>query len=584
MALSSTLFTGLSGLNVNQSTLNVIGNNIANVNTVGFKGSRALAKPQFYVTDSAGSPPDAEFGGANPSQRGLGVVQASIEKDWGQGNIETTGKSTDIAIDGEGFFVIQGKSQMYTRDGSFKLNSSNELVTTGGAFVQGFGVDVDGNVVPGQLERVVIPIGGMTIAKATSNVKFIGNLKADGAVASGASILNSAPLTIRDGAAGAGTAPTAATPLTDLALASDSATALFTGTETLSLGATKGGRTLTTTTFDTAAMTVADLQSYLQANMAIDTTITPAPVPPPGMSLVTLGTDPAGSARLTITGNLGSDNALAMSGGGLSTGNGSSVMSFSDGSDGTNTSDPTGESVHTSLIAYDSLGNSVNVGLTAVLESKDDSGNTWRFYATSNDDSDAISSSASGDGSLLGNGTLTFDNEGKLVSTTGATITVDRSQTGAGTPITLNLDMSAITQLADSTGTSDLKASEQDGRSLGTLSGYSFGANGIITGAFTNGLTKVLGQVAIANFNNPQGLSDQGGNMFITGANSGVAIIGSPGSLGAGGLRAGALELSNVDLSEQFINMIVASTGFSAASRVITTSDQLIQELLNSAR
>jgi flagellar hook protein FlgE len=184
----------------------------------------------------------------------------------------------------------------------------------------------------------------------------------------------------------------------------------------------------------------------------------------------------------------------------------------------------------------------------------------------------------------LGNGTLTFDNDGKLTATTGSTITIDRSATGAGTPITLKLDLSSVTQLADSTGTSDMKASEQDGRQLGTLSGYSIGANGIITGAFTNGLTNVLGQVAIANFNNPQGLTDEGGNMFITGANSGVAIIGSPGSLGAGGLRSGALEMSNIDLSEQFINMIVASTGFSAASRVITTSDQLIQELLNSSR
>src|SRR5439155_18483644 len=108
MPLNSTLFTGLSGLDVNQARLNVVGNNIANVNTVAFKASRALFKPQFYVTDNAGSPSTADFGGENPSQRGLGAVVASIEKDSSPGAIEVTGKSTDLAIDGDGFFVVQG--------------------------------------------------------------------------------------------------------------------------------------------------------------------------------------------------------------------------------------------------------------------------------------------------------------------------------------------------------------------------------------------------------------------------------------------------------------------------------------------
>src|SRR4029079_6302564 len=128
MALTSTLFTGLSGLNVNQTRLNVVGNNIANVNTVAFKSSRALFKPQFYVTDAAGSPPSADFGGENPSQRGLGATLATIQKDFSPGSIEPTGRATDLAIDGDGFFIVTGKEQRYTRDGSFVLNSSNQLV------------------------------------------------------------------------------------------------------------------------------------------------------------------------------------------------------------------------------------------------------------------------------------------------------------------------------------------------------------------------------------------------------------------------------------------------------------------------
>src|SRR5215218_1862110 len=159
MALTSTLYTGLSGLDVNQTRLGVVGNNIANVNTVAFKASRALFKPQFYVTDSSGTPADGDFGGSNPSQRGLGAVVATIEKDFGAGSIEPTGKPTDLAIEGDGFFVVQGTDQKYTRDGSFNLNEASQLVTTDGAFVQGYGVDADENVQLGQLQDITIPIG-----------------------------------------------------------------------------------------------------------------------------------------------------------------------------------------------------------------------------------------------------------------------------------------------------------------------------------------------------------------------------------------------------------------------------------------
>src|SRR5687767_666681 len=113
MALTSTLFTGLSGLDVNQTRLNVVGNNIANVNTVAFKASRTLFKPQFYVTDASGSPPSSEFGGTNPSQRGLGASVGAIEKDFTTGSIETTGKPTDMAMDGDGFFIVQGTDQKF---------------------------------------------------------------------------------------------------------------------------------------------------------------------------------------------------------------------------------------------------------------------------------------------------------------------------------------------------------------------------------------------------------------------------------------------------------------------------------------
>src|SRR5687768_15401760 len=211
MALTSTLFTGLSGLDVNQTKLNVVGNNIANVNTVAFKASRALFKPQFYVTDSGGTPASGDFGGSNPSQRGLGAVVATIQKNFAPGAIEPTGKATDLAVEGDGFFVVQGGEQKFTRDGSFIMNEANQLVTSSGDFVQGFGVDDQGNVIAGQLANITIPLGSLTRAQQTEAVEFQGNLNANGAIATGGTILNSVQLF--DGSAAPGTVATAATTL-----------------------------------------------------------------------------------------------------------------------------------------------------------------------------------------------------------------------------------------------------------------------------------------------------------------------------------------------------------------------------------
>jgi flagellar hook protein FlgE len=253
------------------------------------------------------------------------------------------------------------------------------------------------------------------------------------------------------------------------------------------------------------------------------------------------------------------------------------TLTFSD------TGTPAGESVSTSFVTYDSLGTPLTVNLTAVLDSKSDTGTTWQFFATSGDDTDfgPFDPTATGNGMRIGAGTLTFDSNGKLTSSTGG-IQIDRNNTGADTPLNVAMDFSGMTALTSST--SQLLMSSQDGRAIGTLTSFSVGANGIITGAFDNGLTSTLGQVAMATFDNVQGLTVQGGNMFTTGADSGTPKITGPLTLTAGAIRAGALEQSNVDLSKEFINMIIASTGFSASSRVISTSDQLLTELLNTSR
>lgn len=574
MALTSTLFTGLSGLDVNQTRLNVVGNNIANVNTIAFKASRALFKPQFYVTDKAGTPASGDFGGTNPSQRGLGATLATIEKDYSTGSIEPTGKATDLAIDGDGFFVVQGKEQKFTRDGSFVLNQSNQLVTSSGDFVQGFGVDPNGNIIRGELRNITIPLGSMTRAQPTENVVLEGNLNANGLLATGGSVLISGALVDSVGAP-----ITATTQLSELRDPTAPATPLVAVGDRFTIRGKKGGRELPELTYTVqAGNTVQNLLDFINQGLGIDTSVNGA-----GASVGADPTDPPGTTRIMVRGNFGSENALSLAGTAFNFSGSTTLFTFSEATN----SNPNGESVYTSFVVYDSLGTPLTVNLTAVLEDKSDAGNTWRFYAHSANDTDATppfdpARNPPSPGAFLGSGTLTFDSDGKLQSSTGTTLTIHRADTGAATPLNIAMNFSSMTSLTSRD--SNLVMTEQDGSAIGTLNGFSIGANGIVTGSFSNGLTQTLGQVAIATFTNPNGLIDRGGNMFVTGANSGVPIITEPLSLNAGSIRAGALELSNVDLSKEFINLIISTTGFSASSRVISTSDRLLTELLNTTR
>jgi flagellar hook protein FlgE len=571
MALTGALYTGVSGLEVNQTWLNVIGNNVANSNTTAFKSSRVEFSPQFYVTDTEGSAPSTDSGGTNPSQEGLGTLLGSVEKNFNAGAIQATGQASDMAIDGSGFFVVKGASQSYTRDGSFTLNSNNQLVTGAGDFVQGYGVDANGNVSQGALQDLTIPLGEKEVAKATQNATMQGNLDASGAVATGASILTSQDLVSISAPT---TAPTGASLLTDLASATSPTVPAFSVGQTITLAGTKGGRALSPSTFTvTGTSTASDFETFLTQSMGIDTTVAPPPTTAAPGATMEAGTA-TDSSHFVLTGNTGTANAIEIPSLSLTSSTGASPVSFADGTDAAGfTSNANGESVHTSFQAYDSLGAPVLVDVTAVLESKASSGNTWRFYANSADNT--------ANGLNLGSGTLTFDNNGNLQSSTGTGITIDRAGTGATTPLSINLNFSGLTELSGQQST--VTVSTQDGFPAGALDSYSVGTDGVITGAFSNGQTRTMGQVAIATFSNPQGLNDIGGNLYQASAGSGNAQIGSPQQFGAGAIRGASLEQSNVDLSTEFTNMIVASTGFSANSKVITTAEQLIQQLLNTA-
>ena len=233
-----------------------------------------------------------------------------------------------------------------------------------------------------------------------------------------------------------------------------------------------------------------------------------------------------------------------------------------------------GESIRTAFTVYDSLGTPLRVDLAMVLDGKSNTGTTWRYYAESPDDTMG--------GPRIGTGILEFDNFGQIVQPQNATVTLDRDGTGAATPLTFqlnfNTDGDRITALADSE--SSLVSTFQDGVPIGTLGSYAVGPDGLITGTFSNGLIRTLGQIALANFTVPEGLVEIEQNLYRPGPNSGPALIAEPLQLGTGRVVSGALETSNVDLGEEFIELILASTGYSASARVIRTSDELIQQLL----
>jgi flagellar hook protein FlgE len=577
MASTTALFTGLSGMNANSRHIDVIGNNIANVNTTAYKSNRLLFSTMFSRTMSMGSAPSTVTGGTNPFQIGFGVQIAGTQRNMIGGSVSATGDARDMAIDGAGFFIVnRGGAQFYTRAGAFRQNQANQLVDIAGNKLQGFGVDANFNIIPGRLVDLTVPIGSLTLAEATRNVRFSGNLNADGTLPSTGSQLLMGALRTISTAAPAPTAPNLLEPTTRLVDIEDPAqpgsdVPIFTVGQRFEIrGAEKGGREVPTASFEiTATTTVQDIQNFLVQALGIDTTSGPNPDGSiPGVEL-----DPL-TGTLTITGNIGTANDLSIDSTDLRIVDGAGALVGTPFTMNKVTS-ADGESVRTTFIAYDSLGSPVEIEITLVLESKGTSGTTWRYYIESNDDSDPALQVATG--------TISFDTEGQPISDAPISITLDRTGSGSATPMSINLSFAGngtggVTSLSDST--SSLAATSRDGAPIGTLSGYAVGVDGVITGVFTNGLTRTIGQVALATFSNPEGLVDAGNSLFSTGANSGEPVIAAPGTFGAGYTIGGALELSNVDLGEEFIKLILSSTGYSASSRVIRTADDLMQQLL----
>ncbi len=807
MALIRALNTAVSGLRSQQFRIELIGNNIANVDTTAFKASRAEFNTLLSQFLRAGVAPQGSHGGIDPIQRGLGTQVGATTTDFTQGPVKLTGVASDLALDGDGFFLLRDGAGglVYSRDGSFSINQGNLLHdTASGAIVQGWGVDENFQIkTGGPLENIEIPVGVLTIARATETASMEGNLNSAGPVASSGTLLLSEvlyddriandDLISAANPLGLGRA-TEDTPLVNLVrsrgdyvaatdtTAGTAATAVSifpdlanqpTGLE-IRVSAEKGARALGERSFVVGdppphgGVTLGDFIDFLQCTLGITddsfegmghvehtygftrknpitgeelngtlsqgllggpddeatltsitdhqadfrgvragdfirftsgasagqiAEITAVSASTPGGTLDTLqfrsgsfnaltmapslgdtyvihapagvgvaedtvmtevsATSPTVSVSgVTTTGDVSTftvtdtsvadfagEHGVAMdqvvtysSGGQLvrgrvvqSTGNAVTIAYRSSLSQAPDATTPftisapadgtlavagnvgsvneignieviagdsrvslfdrapveraAGESLTTHITVYDSLGTPRQVELTLVFQSSATNGpNVFRYVAEAADNANGHP--------FAGSGTILFGPDGQYLGTgnTGEYVTIDLQTNaeqpgGVATPFSFRLDLSRLTQLASRD--SNVILHDQDGFESGTLSSYAVDQDGTIVGVFDNGLLRDLGQVAVARFANPNGLEAIGENMFRVAPNAGVAQIGAPGTGGRAFVRGGYLEESNVDLADQFTELIVGQRAFQANARTITTSNELLQELVN---
>lgn len=567
MGLSSALNTSLNGLRLNETKIDVLGNNIANADTNGFKASSVNFQTQLYRTISVGSAPSNISGGTNPRQIGLGASVAAINKDFSQGAVTTSTSPSDLAIQGDGFFIVSGpQGDSYTRAGQFRLNSQNQLVDPSGLRVQGYAVDDNFNVVVSNLVDIEIPLGELiNTASQTDLVELTGALlpyPKDG--------VDVQPSILNIGASATGVTATA---MTDAGAASANATGATLLTDLEFLGSTellagdsidfsprKGGRVVSSSTFDvTATSTLQDLMTFMEETMALPT------------GAVTI----AGGV-LEVTGQAGAVNDLSIAGSHFLVNSGGSVSTLPLGT--TSSQAATGESVVTDFAVYDSLGQKIDVKVSIALDQaatpNADGESVFRWYAESSDTTDTDR--------LLGEGTLTFDSRGRPTTSGLQTFVIRRDDTAATSPMVVNLDLSAVFGVSDesSAQSSTLALKSQNGNAPGSLTGFVIDEAGIINGVLDNGQVTTIGQVALARFRNSDGLIEVGGNRYRVGTASGEPVVVTPGSFGSGQVISGAIELSNTDIGRSLVDLILASNNYRGNARVINSVQELVDELL----
>lgn len=555
--MANSLLTGVTGLRVHQQMLDVVGNNLANSNTTGFKSQRVRFGDLVYQTlNQASSSSSDDIGGTNPLQVGLGAKIAAIDVNLQQGSIEATGNDLDLAIQGNGFFVANnGVGDHYTRTGAFGVDSKNFLVDPSNGFrVQRFGSVGEGSATAPAFQTVgdndiKIPIGVGIPGRATTNIQFQGNLSANAIGPLAQTLTSSTPF--RTGGAPA----TAATLLNNL---DDNPVNYVAGDQIRIQGATTNNTPVNVTMAVGAATTLGDVITFINANFAGST----ASIDASGNLVVQANATGPSFLALAITdvvGNVGSTTW------------GSHTMAIT-------TTGKIGDTVSTGIQFFDTQGTSHTLSLVFQKQGN----NTW----------DLTGSISAAVGTLTDNSVsgITFNDDGSFRQITGTGLGdgfMTAQITGLASPQRISFSLGSpsgfdgVTQVG---GSSSAVATGQDGFAAGFLTSLSIAQDGVVNGVFTNGRTLPISQLAIASFANPGALTREGDNYYGLSTESGPALLGAGVSGGRGSVQQKALESSNVDVALEFTRLIIAQRGFQVNARTITASDQVLQELANTIR
>ena len=500
----------LSGLNASSQALSVISNNLANMNTVGFKSADANFQDLFYQQVGTS-------GNNNPEQIGEGVQVGSVDSQFTQGSINSTGVPTDVAIQGQGFFVVnQNGTQEFTRAGNFSIGANGDLMTAAGGKVMGYGavngvVNANSTIAP-----LVIPAGLVIPPKASTQFSVAMTLDSDGGLATSAASQQT----------GTGIAP---------------ATVLKTGS-TLNFTDGTNNFTFTSVAGNTLNTVLADINANPNFTAALS-----------GNSLVITAKN---GQAINFSANTLTDAAA-----------GTEAETFA--SSGTAVQ---AGSFSTPVTVYDAL------GATHVLTANftKTAANTWNYTLTM----PAADLGQTGGPVTVNSGTLTFNGNGQLVTpAANVPVTVTGLADGASSlSLTWNLfNANGAPNISQVSGASAASSTQTDGYSSGALQTISVGSDGTIDGVFSNGQTLAVGQIAMASFANLQGLMNNGSNNFVATLASGQPTIGAPKTGGLGSITGSALEQSNVDIATEFSNLIIAQRDYQANAQTVTTLDQVSQ-------
>lgn len=559
MGLGSSLYSGITGLTVHSERMTVIGNNLANVNTTGFKGSRMhfedLLSQDFATVNGIG-------------QVGRGVRVSSIYSDFGQGSFEASTESTDMAISGEGFFVVspQGEEgKFYTRAGNFRFDNDGYLTDPHGYILQGWEIEQSSTTVSSTSsstadtsERTRI-IGTPTDIrlenfqsepKETSEVTIVTNLDPDATDASpGSTNPYFAMFENWDG--------TEDTPLASTQYAYSSTVKVYDDIGT--------GHNLTVY-FDPVTLSNAGGDTVFEYMVTVDPTTDQRMLSGADGNLTTIGQGQTEAAGVLMIGTLT-----------FTTGQLSSMSAFTLKSNGGNTNGVKDLS-NWSLADFSTTGYPV---FTANFLGKSDASTAEAANASAIEMNFGISND---DLSSDSNGAITkgWSSMGTLPTNASAD---DFAQLGyisnsGWLPGFKSPSVSALATQSFDTGGSSTLFQSQDGYSAGILQNISISREGVLTGHYSNGQVLELYAVTLSTFTNEHGLRREGGNLFSETRESGPALTGQAGSAGKGTIDGNSLEMSNVDMATEFVRMITTQRGFQANTKVITTTDSMLGEVI----